>query len=271
MSLGNDTDAPISSAEVMAIELARRLHDGEVGMTGASSDIPVAAALLAQQLHAPNLTLVLPSGAVNPRPGQLYRSASDGRWFRGCEAIGSAYDLFELSENHQLDFMFYGGIQLDPRGNINLTEVHTRNGGRFRGPGLANISFAVVTRRIFLYTLSHTARTFVEKLDYLTAPGHLDGNGARERAGIHTQGPELCVTPLGTFDFNGPSQRMNPVSYHEGIDTDVVRAATGFDIGPTDPVPTTTPPSSDELEALRQIVDRSGVLRKIGKPLAVRQ
>jgi len=253
-----------TAAELMVVELARRLHDGEVGMTGANSDIPVAAALLAQQLHAPNLTLIMPSGAVNPRPGRLYRSASDGRWFDGCEAIGSAYDLFELSENHRLDFMFYGGIQIDPYGNINLTRIGQGELPTFRGPGLANISFAVVTKRIFLYTLNHTPRTFVADLDYLTAPGHLTGDDSRAQAGIRTPGPELCVTPLGSFSFETGSRRMRVESLHPGVDMEHVRSATGFPISASDDVPTTPPPTEAELEALRGIVDRDGVLRRIG-------
>lgn len=140
---------------------------------------------------------------MNPRPGRLYRSASDGRWLAGAEAVGTFYDLFEVSENGRIDAMFYGGVQIDRRGNINLTQTGPAEGPpRFRGPGLANISFAVVCRRIFLYTAVHSPRTFVERVDYLTAPGHLDGPGARARAGISTDGPVFCITPLAALGFD---------------------------------------------------------------------
>ncbi|HEX6510868.1 MAG TPA: CoA transferase, partial [Chloroflexota bacterium] len=59
-----------STAELMVVALARELRDGDLAMTGATSEVPVAACLLAQQLQAPNLTLILPSGVVNPRPGR---------------------------------------------------------------------------------------------------------------------------------------------------------------------------------------------------------
>lgn len=255
---------PCTAAELMAVELARELRDGEVGMTGASSDIPVAACLLAQQLHAPNLTLVLPSGVVNPRPGRLYRSASDGRWSMGCEAIGTAYDLFELSENHRLDFMFYGGIQIDRHGNINLTQVGNGSPPRFRGPGLANVSFAVVTKRIFLYSLRHSSRVFVPQVDYLTAPGHLDGGSSRAAAGIRTPGPQLCVTPLVTFDFD-PGGHLRVRSMHSGVGEQEVRAATGFPLPANGSGwPSTPGPSSEELRVLREAIDPTGVLRSLG-------
>lgn len=250
-----------SPRELMAVELSRQLRDGEIAMTGASSEIPVAACLLAQLLHAPDFTLILPSGAVNPAPGQLYRSASDGRWFQRCEAIGSAYDLFELSENGRLDVMFYGGVQIDRYGNINLTRTGPAHQlPSFRGPGLANVSFAVVCRRILLYAAAHTPRTFVESVDYLTAPGHRPNGKRRTDLGIDTPGPAYGVTPLASFDFDSDGA-MQVRSVHPGTTPDAVIDATGFPLATDRPWPTTTAPTDDELRVLRERVDPTGVLR----------
>ncbi|PXY23856.1 CoA synthetase [Prauserella sp. PE36] len=245
----------------MAVLLARQLRNGEIGMMGASSEIPVAAALLAQCLHAPDLTVIMPSGAVNPRPGRLYRSSSDGRWFTGCEAIGTAYDLFELSENGRLDFMCYGGVQLDRFGNINLTRTGPfGEPPRFRGPGLANISMAVTAKRTLLFSTAHSPRTFVERVDYVTAPGHLSGGTQRRRAGIATAGPQVCITPLAVFGFPEPEHAMTVSSLNPGIEPGRVLDATGFALPPP-PWPATEPPTGEELGALRAVVDRTGVLR----------
>ncbi|CAN7742507.1 MULTISPECIES: CoA-transferase subunit beta [unclassified Caballeronia] len=246
--------------EFMTVLLARELLDGDLAVTGASSLVPVAACMLAQQTHAPNLTLITPAGVVNPQPGRLYRSASDGRWLNGAEAVGTAYDLFEMSENGRLDVMFYGGVQIDKRGNINLTGTGYQDSGRprFRGPGLANTSFAVVSKRILLFSAAHTSRTFVENVEYLTAAGHLDGAGAREKLGITTEGPVLCVTPLVTFDFDeGKSMRVR--SIHPGVDPAQVIANTGFDL-PDGPWPETPRPTMEELAILRSLVDTTGEL-----------
>jgi len=246
----------------MVVTLARELRNGEVGMTGANSTVPVAACLLAQQLHAPDFTLILPSGVVNPAPGRLYRSASDGRWLAGAEAVGSAYDLFELSENGRLDVMFYGGVQIDRHGNINLTRTGPPGGPpAFRGPGLANISFAVVCRRIMLYSATHTPRTFVDRVDYLTAPGHLDGGDARRRAGITTEGPVFCITPLAAMGFTEPDRALTVRSIHPGVTPEHVQAATGFPLPEPPPWPHTPPPTTEELTTLREVVDTTGVLR----------
>ncbi|MFJ4789996.1 CoA-transferase subunit beta [Streptomyces sp. NPDC088794] len=246
----------------MTVLIARELRNGEMAVTGASSLVPVAACLLAQQMHAPDLTLILPSGVVNPRAGRLYRSASDGRWVPGAEAVGSGYDLFEMSENGRLDVMFYGGVQIDKYGNVNLTATGLGQGPgpAFRGPGLANTSFAVVSGRIILFSSSHTTRTFVDRVDYLTAAGHLEGGTSRAEAGITTAGPVVCVTPLVTFDFD-EDHRMRVRSVHSGVSDEQVIACTGFDLRAHPPWPRTEPPTADELWTLRHVVDGTGELR----------
>jgi glutaconate CoA-transferase, subunit B len=251
-----------SADELMTVLLARELRNGELAVTGASSLVPVAACLLAQQLHAPDLTLVLPSGVVNPRPGRLYRSASDGRWVAGAEAVGSGYDLFEMSENGRLDVMFYGGIQIDRHGNVNLTATGLDQGPgpAFRGPGLANTSFAVVSGRIILFSAAHTPRTFVDQVEYLTAAGHLQGGTSRADAGITTAGPVLCITPLVTFDFD-EDRHMRVRSVHPGVRDEQVIAQTGFALPAQPPWPRTDPPATEELRILRHIVDTTGELR----------
>ncbi|HEX6511434.1 MAG TPA: CoA-transferase, partial [Chloroflexota bacterium] len=173
-----------------------------------------------------------------------------------AEAIGSGYDLFELSENGRLDAMFYGGVQIDRHGNLNLTRV-----GGFRGPGLANISFAVVAKRIYLYSMAHTRRTFVDKVEYLTAPGHLDGGDSRARQGIRTEGPVFCITPLTALEFTAATRELSVRSLHHGISAEQVIENTGFALPQPPPWPETPPPSREELEALRTVVDPGGSLR----------
>jgi glutaconate CoA-transferase subunit B len=244
--------------ELMTITMARELRDTDLAVTGASSLIPVAACLLAQQLHAPNLTLILPSGVVNPRGGRLYRSASDGRWVPGAEAVGSGYDLFEMSENGRLDVMFYGGIQLDKHGNVNLTATGIESGRppKFRGPGLANTSFAVVSGRIILFSAAHNTRTFVDTVEYVTAAGHLHGGNSRQAAGITTEGPVSCITPLVSFEFD-EAKHMQVRSIHPGVSQEEVLARTGFELDTRSPWPATPTPTDEEINTLRELVDRT--------------
>ena len=250
-----------SPRELMAVVLARDLADGWIGMSGANSEIPVAAALLAQRTHAPNLTLLTSSGFVNPQPAELYPSSCEYRFIRGAEAILGFYDVFENSERG-LDYMFYSGIQIDKFGNVNLTYVGgTHERPRFRGPGVANVSMGVVCRRIYLYPTSHTTATFIDRVDFVTIPGWLGGPDGRRQAGIETPGPHLVVSPCGVFDFETETRQMRLVSVHEFSSVEEIVENTGFELIIPDDVPTTAPPTEEELTILRQQIDLAGVLR----------
>ncbi len=255
---------PASVLELMVFTLARDIRDGETAFVGGViAEIPLAACLLAQRLHAPNLTLYTVNAAVNPRPLSLQHSGPDGRHLHRAESLTDYHDIFEFSERGA-DFVFYGGLQIDAFGNTNLHfigEDWTRP--TLRGPGVANISLAVTSGRTYLYTLYHDRRTLRPKVDFITIPGHLDGPGERRRAGIHTEGPRLCVTPLAVFDFPEATRRMRLRSVHPGVSLDTVREQTGFDLELAGvEVPTTPGPKASELRLLRREIDRNGLLQR---------
>lgn len=255
-------DPGYTPAELMAIVISRDLEDATIGMSGANSEIPVAAALLAQRRQAPNLTLLTSSGFVNPKPAALYPSSCEFRYSRGCEAILNFYDVFENSERG-LDYMFYSGIQIDRFGNINLTHVGgTHDRPRFRGPGLANVSMGVMCSRIYLYPTTHTKTNFVPEVDFVTIPGWLGGPDGRRQAGIGTPGPRLVVSPRAVLDFETPTRQMRLRSVHEHSSIEDVVANTGFDLIVPDDVPVTPPPTADELRLLREEIDVEGGLRR---------
>ena len=246
--------------ELMAVVFARDLQDGEVGVAAYFPAL-FAACLLAQKMHAPNLTFWSPSTFINPKPRQLYGTANDYRTLRGADAITDFYDIFEYSERG-VDFFFYSGVQIDQFGNCNLHYV----GGdlhrpKFRATGIANISHAVMDKKFYLYATAHTTRLFVPRVDFVSVPGFLDGPGARERLGMPGGGPRLCVTPLAVMDFDPETKRMRLRSVHEWVTLDEVVANTGFELLVPDAVPPTPPPTPAELAILRTEVDPTGVLR----------
>jgi len=246
--------------ELMTVVLARDIKDGEIGLAGAIGGIPLAASLLAQKLHAPNSVIL--GGVLNPKIHQIYPGGNDHRNFQKAEAYTTFYDVFELAEKG-LDFFFYSGLQIDQYGNVNLTYV----GGSWerpllRGPGLANSSFAVSFKRFYLWAEMHTKRNFVERVDFISAAGFLEGGDSRLKAGIITEGPRFCVTPLAVMDFEEKSKRMRLKSIHEGVSVEEVIENTGFSLIIPSHVPITLPPSDEEIRVLREEVDTAGLLRR---------
>jgi len=244
--------------ELMAVVFSRDLNDYELGHIGMGGRIPVVAVLLAQKLHAPNISLIY--GAwLNPKPSALYQGM-DSRNILGTEDMVNVWETFSIHEKG-VDFMFYSGIQIDKYGNFNLTFIgNDIRRPKFRGPGVPNADFSVTAERFFLYHMAHTKRVFVDKVDFITGTGNIDGADGRKRAGITTQGPALCVTPKAVMDFDEQTGRMRLKSVHDGVTVDDVVQNTGFELIMPKQVPTTPPPTEEELEVLRNEIDTLGIL-----------
>jgi glutaconate CoA-transferase subunit B len=244
---------------MQAVVLARELKDGELGAAGAAAAIPMAAMLLARLTHAPDLQIA-GEMFVNPRPKQLWNSMLDDRALGACEAAETFLELFGHS-HRGLDFFFHNGMQVDAYGNINLHHIGgTIDKPKIRGPGAANISYAAMSRRFYICTSNHTARTFVPRVDFITSPGYLDGPDSFRAAGLRG-GPQLCVTPLAVMDFDPETLRMRLKSVHPWSSADEVVRNTGFDPGAEGVMPATEPPTDEELRLLREKVDPRGLLR----------
>lgn len=251
--------AEYSTAELLAVLLARDLRDGERGAAGAAALIPMAAILLARYMHAPNIEIA-GEMFVNPQPSRLWESMLDDRALGTCEAAETFIELFGHS-HRGLDFFFHSGLQYDPYGNINLHCIGPWERPIMRGPGAANISYATRSKRFYICATQHSRRNFVPKVDFVTIAGNLDGAESRRRAGLRHEGPRYCLTPRCVFDFDPQTLRMRLKSVHPGHDVDEVAAETGFEFDAPSDVPVTIPPTSEELRVLRELVDPEGSLQ----------
>lgn len=247
--------------EMMAILLARDLADSEIGTGGVGALIPMAAMMMARQMHAPNLTI---GGElyVNPEPPIVAHSIFEDQAVRRIEAVEGFPELFGYSHKG-LDFFFHNGIQIDQYGNINLHIVGgTFEQPKFRGPGVANVSYATNSKRFYLYPTTHTPRRLVEKVAFVSVAGNLQGPESRRAAGLDYGGPKLCVTPLCVFDFDPQSLRMRLKSVHPWSSVEEVLEQTGFTPVMPEKVEITVEPTPEELRVLREEVDPHGFLRE---------
>jgi glutaconate CoA-transferase subunit B len=232
--------------ELRAVFLSRDIEDGEIGSCGLAATVPLAAMLLAQKRHAPNLMLTM-EGALNPRPRYLFEVPVDPEGHREGEAILDLYDLFVNSERG-IDFWFMAGIQIDRLGNLNVHHVGgTRERPAFRGPGIGNTSIAMTSKRWYAYPGSHTTRTFVEKVDFVTT------TGTRCR---------YVLSPLAVLDFEPGGGGMRLRHTMPGVTVEQVQENTGFELLVHEEVTPVPEPEADELRLLREVVDPRGALRR---------
>lgn len=240
--------------ELMICCAARALEDGRTVAVG--TGVPCAAAMLAQRTHAPNLVVAFEAGGVAPQLPTMPISVGDSRTFyRAVMATGMA-DVMQFAQKGTIDYTFLGGAQIDAYGNLNSTVVgdHAKPKVRFPGSGGA-CDLASLCWRTLVVT-QQNAKRFVERLDFLTTPGYLNGPGAREAAGLAPgAGPYRVITDLAVMGYADDTKRMHVLSLNPGITRDAVQAATGFALTFADPLGTTEPPTPRELQVLRDEVD----------------
>ncbi len=101
----------------------------------------------------------------------------------------------------------------------------------------------------------------MDKLDFLTTPGFLDGPNAREKAGLpQGTGPYRVITQLGLYGFDDKTKRLKLISLHPGVSADKVRENSQFEIILPARIETSPEPSDKDLMILRREIDPAGIV-----------
>lgn len=224
--------AEILPREVLICTIARLLDGVRHVAVGASSPIPAAGAMLLRAMKEAG-------GAVGPRISIL--GSVEHNFFTN----GSA-ELFDCAGQGRIDAFFLGGGQIDGFGNVNLvgTGDYPRSSVRWPGSfGSAYLYFVVP--RVILFREEHTPRVFVEKVDFISAPG-VSPEGV-----FRSGGPVALLTGKGLFRFDKTRPGFDLESVHPGHDLAEIKQATGFRFG-HDAEPRQTPlPDRSTLDLLR--------------------
>jgi glutaconate CoA-transferase subunit B len=237
----NDADAARTAADQMAVCLAREVREGEFVFHGVNSPLPLVAIYLAKRLHAPGAVLIEIAGAADPRPRRLPFSTNDPRLCEGAAAAFSNPDAYDLFARGGIDLMFLGGAQIDKAGRVNMSYIGDPGAPKVRLPGGGGGSVIMAQAgRTVIWRAAHDARTFVDKVDFVTQTGRLT----------------RIVTPLAVFEMREGGLELGSV--HPGASPGEVAERTGFPLNVSETIPETYPPSAEELAALGEI-DPEGV------------
>jgi glutaconate CoA-transferase subunit B len=243
-----------TAAELLAVMASRVLRDDTTVFAGVG--VPLLAAALAQQRHAPKLTMVIEGGIIGPRikPGRLPVSTNEMRAGHRAQMLPGITDTFLFAQRGFLDYGFMGGAQIDQHGNVNTSILGTdywKPRVRLPGTGGAN-DIASLCREVIIVT-THERRRFVPKVDFVTSPAWLDGADSRRRSGLFFGGVSSVVTTLGIFGFDPETRRMRVDALHPGVTRAQVQEHTGFPLLDAPEITETPPPAADELEMLRAL------------------
>ncbi len=242
-----------TSTELRAIMATRQLIGVESVFAGLG--LPLLAAALAQKTHAPHMLIAVEGGSIGAEiiPGKLPISTNEMRVAYRATMLPRITDLFLLAQRGFLDVGFVGGAQVDRYGNLNSTVVGSYSKPTVRLPGSGGANDIISLCRRVMVVTKHERRRFVEHVDFITSPGYLDGGTSRQEAGL-VFGRVVCVvTDLGILGFDEDSKAMRLEQVHPGVSVEDVIENTGFDLIIPDVVPTTEPPTEEELNLLRAL------------------
>ncbi len=247
--------------EMMIVAAARALAGVRTVFVGVG--LPNSACNLARRTAAPDLELIYESGVYGARPARLPLSIGDPTLISGATSVCSMVDLFGLYlQGGLVEVAFLGGAQIDRFGNLNTTVIGDYAHPKVRLPGSGGAcEIAVNAQRIFII-MRLKRRAFVERLDFVTSPGHLDGGYGNGRAalGLPGGGPHLVVTDKCIFRFDEQNEMMLH-SLHPGVELAEVQEEVGWELRVPPDVRETRPPAEQELRLLREKLDSRGLYR----------
>ena len=228
-----------TNKEMQAITLAQQITNDNIAIVG--TGLPLIGASVAKRLFAPKCNLIVESGLMDCSPIEVPRSVGDLRFMAHC---GCQWP----------NIRFIGGAQIDPYGNVNSTCIGDYHAPktRFTGSGGAN---AIATFSNTIIMIQHEKRRFMQKIDYVTSPGWIDGPGGREKLGLPgNRGPQAVVTDRGIMKFDPETKRMYLAGYYETSSPEDVIENTGFDIDVSKAVKLEAP-SPEVIRMIREEID----------------
>lgn len=217
-----------SREELLICAVARLLKGCTNIAVGTASPIPGSAALLVQALtDGAARASILGSNVHNP--------FNDG-----------GPELFDRAGQGRVDAFFLGGGQIDGEANINLVGTGPYPQADTRFPGSFGSGYLYFTvPRVILFREEHSRRVFVDKVDFVSAPGWSPPGVFRPG------GPHALITSLCVFLYDRDRHRFRLDGLLPGATVEEVRDNTGFDFDCPDDVGPVAPPEPDRLDLIR--------------------
>jgi len=249
-------DRAYSRDEIMTVTAARQLRNGAVCFVGIG--LPSAACNLARQTHAPDLVLIYESGTVDTKPRVLPLSIGDGELAETATCVVPLPDIFSCYlQGGRVDVGFLSAAQIDRFGNLNSTVIGDYATPKVRLPGAGGAPEIARHAREVLIVMRQSARSFVDKLDFCTSCGYLDGGGARRARGLPGAGPRKVITDYGMLEPAPETEELRLTALYPGIEVEEAQAATGWPLKIAPNVAELPEPTQEDLAVLRALHART--------------
>ncbi len=246
------SEAAYTAQELMVAAAAREIRDGELVFVGMR--LPILAYGVARSTHAPRALALFELGLLRDRPAAGFLGTmGDPPNVAGALWATRMSNVMALMAQGEVDLGFIGGAEVDRFGNLNTSYIGDPARPRTKLPGSGGGADIAILARRWVTLMNHEPRRLVDRVSYVTSPGHGDGAGWRGRHGLAGGGPTAIVTTLAVLRFPEGGGEAYLASVHPGRTVDEVRARTGWDLRVAGEVAVTPPPTPDELAHIRRL------------------
>jgi glutaconate CoA-transferase subunit B len=232
--------SPPTAAEIQTVVAARSLVGKRSCFIGVGR--PSTAAILAREVHNPELVLVYESGTLGAKPQRIPLSIGDGELAETADFVVAVPEMFNYWIGAgRIQVAFLGAAQVDRQANLNSTVIGDYGSPRTRLPGAGGAPEIATGCPEVVVIAPHSTRTLVPQLDFRTTTG------------AHTT---RLITDLGVLEPAPATGELTLTHLHPGATVEQVREATGWELAVAGNLGATPPPTDQELEALRELVGR---------------
>ncbi len=238
--------------ELMVAVASREIRDGDLVFVGMR--LPILAYAVARSTHAPNARGLFEVGLMRDSAATAYLGTmGDPPNVDGALWATRMSNVMALMAQGLVDLGFIGGAEVDRFGNLNTSYVGAPTHPTVKLPWSGGGADIAILSKRWVTLMTHESRRLVEKVSFVTSPGHGDGTpGWRKRNGLLGGGPAAIITTLCVFRFPPEGGAAYLDSIHPGHTLEEVRAATGWEVeSPRDPRET-APPTEAEVAEIRR-------------------
>src|SRR5437016_6981150 len=236
----------------MVAVAAREIADGELVFVGMR--LPVLAFAVARSTHAPSALGLYEVGLLRAAPAEAFLGTmGDPPNVAGALWATRMSNVMALMAQGLVDLGFIGGAEVDRFGNLNTSYIGDSRRPVVKLPGSGGGADIAILSGRWVTLMSHERRRLVDRVSYVTSPGHGDGTpGWRARNGLIGGGPAAIITTLCVFRFPPEGGAAYLDSIHPGHTLDEVQKETGWAIAGARDVRVTPEPTPAELAEIRR-------------------
>ena len=249
--LGRRSPRPYTAQELMIAVASREIRDGELVFVGMR--LPIVAYAVARNTHAPNARGLFEVGLMRDHAATSYLGTmGDPPNVAGALWATRMSNVMALMAQGAVDLGFIGGAEVDRYGNLNTSYVGSPERPTVKLPGSGGGADIAILSRRWVTLMTHERRRLVERVSFVTSPGHGDGSPDwRRRHGLLGGGPAAIITTLCVFRFPPGGGEAYIDSVHPGHTPAEVRESTGWEVKVDANVRETPQPTEAELKEIR--------------------